>query len=108
MRAAQCATIFSPGSLRNRPVQRTPMPNLFLAGDFVREWPMHGADGLSQERALVTGLMAANLVIDTLGKGRKATILEVEKDEAHIMLGKEVNKALKSTPFPPPLFPLPF
>ena len=108
MRAAQCATIFSPGSLRNRPVQRTPMPNLFLAGDFVREWPMHGADGLSQERALVTGLMAANLVIDTLGKGRKATILEVEKDEAHIMLGKEVNKALKSLPFPPPPFPLPF
>ena len=91
----QCATIFSPGSYRNRPAQSTgiirhlrislpyacardrqrrdfssftvvwnaldllslmsmspapAMPNLFLAGDFVRESPMHGADGLSQVR----------------------------------------------------------
>ena len=56
LRAPQCATIFSPGSYRNRPAQQTPLPNLFLAGDYVRESPMHGADGLSQERALVTGL----------------------------------------------------
>merc|ERR1712127_1138189 len=29
LRAPQCATIFSPGSYRNRPAQQTPLPNLF-------------------------------------------------------------------------------
>jgi len=106
LRAPQCATIFSPGSYRNRPAQRTPMPNLFLAGDFVREFPAHGADGLSQERALVTGLKAANLVIETLRVGSPAQILDVEQDEPHIDAGKKLNKLLKQ--LPPPPFPLPF
>jgi uncharacterized protein with NAD-binding domain and iron-sulfur cluster len=106
LRAPECATIFSPGSFRNRPAQRTDMPNLFLAGDFVRETPMHGADGLSQERALVTGLKAANLVVEKLGVGMPATILNVEEDEVHIAAAKRVNALLKLLP-PPPL-PLPF
>ena len=38
----------------------------------------HGANGLSQERAYVTGLTAANLVIDKCGVGQKAAVLDVE------------------------------
>ena len=109
LRAAKCATLFSPGSYRNRPPQNTPLPNLFLAGDFVRESPMHGADGLSQERALVTGLMAANLVVDKFKVGVPARILDVEADEPHIDAGKRLNRLLKTLPLPPPPpFPFPF
>ncbi len=39
---------------------------------------------LPQERAYVTGLSAANLVVSRLGVGRPATILDVEEDEPHI------------------------
>eukprot|EP00802_Teleaulax_amphioxeia_P012136 Tamp_12174.p1 GENE.Tamp_12174~~Tamp_12174.p1 ORF type:complete len:603 (+),score=105.20 Tamp_12174:1-1809(+) len=106
LRAPKCATIFSPGSFRNRPAQRTDWRNLFLAGDFVRETPMHGADGLSQERALVTGLKAANLVVDSLGQGARADILDVEEDEVHIDAAKRANALLKS--LPAPIVPLPF
>ena len=41
----------------------------------MKEEPRHGADGLSQERALVTGMMAANLVMRRLKKGRPVTVM---------------------------------
>ena len=44
----------------------------------------------------MTGLAAANLVVDTLGVGRRAEILDVEEDEPHIVAGRAVNKAAKS------------
>ena len=53
-----------------------------------------------QERAYVTGLTAANLVVEHLGHGRPARLLDTEPDEPHIALGKELNKrsaALLST-----------
>jgi hypothetical protein len=56
----------------------------------------HGANGLSQERAYVAGLLAANLVIDELGIGQRATILQVEPDEPHIALAKTANRGAKS------------
>lgn len=55
----------------------------------------HGANGLSQERAYVTGLTAANLVVERLGVGRKAVVLDVEPDEPHIAAGKQVNQAFR-------------
>jgi len=87
-------THFSPGSYGSRPTQRTSFPNLFLAGDWVRGLE-HGANGLSQERAYVTGLTAANLVVDQTQQGRHAVILDVEGDEAHIVAGRFVNKTIK-------------
>lgn len=51
---------------------------------------------LLQERAYVTGLAAANMVVDILGVGRAAEILPTEADEAHIVAGRQVNRTLKS------------
>jgi uncharacterized protein with NAD-binding domain and iron-sulfur cluster len=74
----------------------TSLPRTFLAGDWVKGVP-HGANGLSQERAYVTGLTAANLVIDALGgpASAKATILDVEPDEPHIVLGKQLDRGAR-------------
>lgn len=47
-----------------------------MAGDWVKGVD-HGANGLSQERAYVTGLQAANLVIERLGVGEQGPILQV-------------------------------
>ena len=49
-----------------------------------------------QERAYVTGLRAANLVIKQLGQGIPATILPTEADEPHVALGKAVNRRVKA------------
>lgn len=77
-----------------RPYQRTSISNTFLAGDWVKGVE-HGANGLSQERAYVTGLLAANHVIDKLGFGGKATILNVEPDEPHVAALKNVNRGVR-------------
>ena len=87
-------THFSPGSFASRPLQDTSFHNLFLAGDWVRG-VNHGANGLSQERAYVTGLIAANKVIERLNKGSLAKILDVEPDEPHIAGLKTINREIK-------------
>jgi hypothetical protein len=43
----------------------------------------------------VTGLRAANLVVDALGRGRHASILPVEPDEPYIAALKQANRAAK-------------
>jgi hypothetical protein len=53
--------------------------------------------GLGQERAFVTGLLAANLVVERLGSGLPAVILDTEADEPHIEFAKSANRLLKST-----------
>ena len=67
---------------------------MFLAGDWVKGVPT-GANGLSQERAYVTGLTAANLVVEALGVGQQAKILDVEPDEPHVALGKEIDRGVR-------------
>ena len=57
----------------------------------------HGANGLSQERAYVTGLTAANLVIDKCGVGNKAVVLDVEPDEPHIAALKQLDQSVRGT-----------
>lgn len=88
-------THFNPGSFASRPFQDTSIQNLFLAGDWVKGVD-HGANGLSQERAYVTGLIAANKVMDRLKIGKAATILDVEPDEFHIAGLKWINKEAKT------------
>ncbi|KAK9868775.1 hypothetical protein WJX84_001572 [Apatococcus fuscideae] len=96
LRFSKAVTHFNPGSLQGRPRQWTSFGNVFMAGDWVKD-VNHGAKGLSQERAFVTGLTAANLVVKHLGCGEPAKLLDTEPDEPHIALGKELNKRLQST-----------
>lgn len=91
LRFPKAVTHFSPGSYASRPMQSTSIPNVFMAGDWVKGLD-HGANGLSQERAYVTGLVAANLVVNRLGFGEQCKVLDVEEDEAHITFGKDVVK----------------
>jgi uncharacterized protein with NAD-binding domain and iron-sulfur cluster len=93
LRFPKAVTHFSPGSFKNRPYQQTSFPNVMLAGDYIKGLD-HGANGLSQERAYVTGLAAANLVMQQLGQGAPAEILPVEADEGHIRAAKQVNKSV--------------
>ena len=50
---------------------------------------------LQQEKAYVTGLEAANYVIDYLGEGELANIIPVEEDEAHVKELRRLNSVLK-------------
>lgn len=120
---------FSPGSYTKRPCTVVDgVDNLFCAGDWVimgsREgirdasrqktgdpgvisssvFPEeHGAKGLCQERALVSGIHAANQMIKqidaipsssaTLKYGK---IIPVRKDELQVVIGKTVNQKAAS------------
>lgn len=69
VRIPQGVTHFSPGSYQHMPGGHTPFPNLFMAGDWIVT--RHGS--FSQEKAYVTGLEAANAVMDVLhGEGAGA------------------------------------
>lgn len=57
LRFPNCVTRFSPGSHAYLPPLATSIPNLFVAGDCVKQGPgTHGCKGLSQEKAYATGL----------------------------------------------------
>lgn len=43
----------------------------------------------------MTGLTAANLVVDHCGVGKKAVVLDVEPDEPHIAAAKQANRAVR-------------
>eukprot|EP00850_Spirogloea_muscicola_P000306 SM000001S04708 [mRNA] locus=s1:1832791:1834921:+ [translate_table: standard] len=102
LRFKGAVTLFGPGSHQHMPSTETSMSNVFMAGDWLRQGPgAHGARGLSQEKALVTGLLAANAAASHLQLlGEPALILPVEEDEVHFQLAKNVSaasaKALKS------------
>jgi len=95
LRFRSAVTHFAPGSYAHRPEQTTSLPGVFIAGDYVKGL-RHGANGLSQERAYVTGLAAANLVIDRLRVGRRVEVLDVEADEPHIAAAKAAAKAARA------------
>ena len=88
---------FSPGSFSSRPplegAGNDVLPNIKCAGDFVtmgeRE---HGAKGLCQERAYVSGIEAANsLLKTTAGVSHVKEVLPVREDEEQFKLGVAVN-----------------
>lgn len=91
-RAVGAVTAFTPGSLSHRPTQETSIPNAFIAGDWVKGVDTK-ADGLSQERALVTGLTAAGLVVAKLGVGTAPVIPQIIDDEPHVAAAKRAAKA---------------
>ncbi len=91
IRLPQAVTHFSPGSYQNMLPAKTSFSNLFMSGDWITS--RHGS--WSQEKAFVTGLEAANLVVSYLGEGAQANILPVEADEAHIQAARNINNTVR-------------
>ena len=91
IRLPQAVTHFSPGSYRHMLPAKTSFNNVFMSGDWITS--RHGS--WSQEKAYVTGLEAANLVVDYLGTGVNANILPVEADEAHIQAARTINNTVR-------------
>ena len=92
IRVKEGVTHFFPGSYQNLLSAKTDIPNLYMSGDWVIT--RHGS--WSQEKAFVTGLEAANLIVDKFGKGKKANIIPIEADEPHIQLARTINKTARN------------
>ena len=91
IRVPQGVTHFAPGSYQSLLKATTSIKNVFMSGD----WIVTNHGSWSQEKAYVTGLEAANLVIARFGYGNKANIIPVEPDEPHIQLARMVNKTVR-------------
>lgn len=87
---------FSPGSYDKRPPLEgagNKLPSVKCAGDWVRMGEReHGAKGLCQERAYVSGIEAANsLLKSTAGISSVKEVLPVREDEMQFKVGVAVN-----------------
>ncbi|EXB24028.1 Phytoene dehydrogenase [Morus notabilis] len=81
-------THFFPGSYKYMLRGSTSFPNLFMAGD----WIINRHGSWAQEKSFVTGLEAANRVVDCLEEGSFAKIIPVEEDEPHIEALRSLNR----------------
>jgi uncharacterized protein with NAD-binding domain and iron-sulfur cluster len=78
------------GSYSDMPqVKSKEIGNLYFAGDIVRT----GHGSWSQEKAFVTGVEAANMV---LGRPLDTGVLPISEDEAHVKLGRTLVAAFGS------------
>eukprot|EP00752_Nemacystus_decipiens_P008853 g7900.t1 len=91
VRIAQGVTHFSPGSYDSMPTCATPIPNMFMSGD----WIVNDHGSFSQEKAFVTGVEAANAVVERLQVGKASSIIPLEDDEPHIQALRAVNTRAK-------------
>ncbi|NJK41056.1 MAG: FAD-dependent oxidoreductase [Acaryochloridaceae cyanobacterium SU_2_1] len=91
IRLPRAVTHFAPGSYQYLLPASTPINNLFVSGD----WVVNRHGSWSQEKAYVTGLEAANHVINRCGQGQPATIIPVEADEPHIQIARGLNQFLR-------------
>jgi uncharacterized protein with NAD-binding domain and iron-sulfur cluster len=91
VKVRQGVTHFAPGSYQYLLPAKTKLKNLFMSGD----WIVTNHGSWSQEKAFVTGLEAANLVIEQFQKGKKAPIIPVEPDEFHFQLGRTINRSFR-------------
>ena len=88
---------FAPGTFTKRPPlqgEEAILPTVKCAGDWVRMGELeHGAKGLCQERAYVSGLQAANeLLRVTETVSRPHSILPVRQDEIQFQAAKALNQ----------------
>ena len=91
IRLPQAVTHFAPGSYRYMLPAKTSFKNVFMSGD----WIVNRHGSWSQEKAYVTGLEAANLVVSYLGEGQPSEILAVEEDEVHIQVARSLNQTVR-------------
>ena len=93
-------SLFSPGSFKQRPPLETSVASIVCAGDWVRMGAReHGAKGLCQERAYVSGLEAGNsLLRRQIIKGMHPSqthehpVIPIRADEPQVVLGRTINK----------------
>eukprot|EP00898_Chlorokybus_atmophyticus_P004548 jgi/Chlat1/5094/Chrsp33S05020 len=104
LRFKGAVTLFGPGSHQHMPTTQTSILNVFIAGDWLKQGPgSHGARGLSQEKAYVTGLQAANAAAGWLPTQPRhydmlpVPILPVEQDEVQFQVGKSLFRATRQT-----------
>lgn len=90
IRLPRAVTHFAPGSYQYMLPAVTSLENAFMSGD----WIVNRHGSWSQEKAYVTGLEAANLIIDRFQQGSKAEIIPVEADELHIQMARSLNKSI--------------
>ncbi|KAL8556501.1 hypothetical protein ACS0TY_004083 [Phlomoides rotata] len=79
---------FFPGSYKHMMRGSTSFPNVYMAGD----WIINRHGSWSQEKSYVSGVEAANRVVDYLEKGSFARIVPVEEDEPHIQTLRNFNR----------------
>ncbi len=91
VRVRQAVTHFFPGSYQYLLPAKTSFENVFMSGD----WIVNRHGSWSQEKAYVTGLEAANLVVDKFKLGEKANIIPVEEDEEHIKFARTINQSVR-------------
>ncbi len=87
----QAVTHFFPGSYQYLLPAKTSFENVFMSGD----WVVNRHGSWSQEKAYVTGLEAANLIINQFKVGEKANIIPVQPDEEHIQVLRQINKSVR-------------
>ena len=92
IRVRQGVTHFAPGSYQYFLRAKTSIPNLLMSGD----WIITNHGSWSQEKAYVTGLEAANHIIERFGLGTKANIIPVEPDELHIQVARSLDRTLRA------------
>lgn len=92
IRLPQAVSHFAPGSYRYLLPAQTSFDNVFMSGD----WIVNRHGSWSQEKAYVTGLEAANLVVKHLKQGQTAQILPVQADEPHIQLARSLNRTVRN------------
>lgn len=92
VRIPQGVTHFAPGSYQHLLKVNTTIPNLFMSGD----WIITNHGSWSQEKAYVTGLEAANQVVNYFAQGKTANIIPVEKDEPHIEIARTINQNIRT------------
>jgi uncharacterized protein with NAD-binding domain and iron-sulfur cluster len=92
IRLPRAVTHFAPGSYQHLLRAITSFPNLYMSGD----WVITNHGSWSQEKAYVTGLEAANLVIQQFSQGNMTQILPIEADEPHIQIARSLNQTIKN------------
>eukprot|EP00741_Cyanophora_paradoxa_P002959 tig00000655_g2872.t1 len=104
VRLPRAVTHFYPGAHQHLLRERTSIPNVFAAGDWVRG----GArmeDAWSQEKAAATGLRAAAAALDALGlPGPWPRPLPLDDPEPHILAARAAAARLRAAlpvPLPP-------
>ncbi|XP_057828629.1 uncharacterized protein LOC131039808 isoform X2 [Cryptomeria japonica] len=98
LRYKEAVTLFGPGSHQYMASTETSFSNVFIAGDWLKQGPgSHGARGLSQEKAYVSGLIAANAAARYLGIDFHVDIINTEEDEPHVAAAKYMVREMRKT-----------